>query len=225
MHTELLQLHILHSQGLQAKAKWEAGAELHFGKLHKSVSASYRRVIASDQAAQRVINIEAINKWEKNCKRSNNRNNFTAQIGILSLVIQDVSELVEPVENNRYNTLAAGFEEWSSGVNRVRLKRLQSEELDDLQLIDPLDQAWKDEAASIGSTLELCSSNLFTLDIPGKDGGDDKLSNSALVRIVLAHEKVVHSMIEELNRMIQLEAEVVEAEKAWVAQMLEGIQA
>ncbi|GBF61990.1 hypothetical protein TMEN_4513 [Trichophyton mentagrophytes] len=237
LQTELLQLHVLHSQGLQTKAKWEAHAERHYRKLHESVKASYRR----EQERYKYQNLQAVKKFEEKSRSSSSGHDFNIQMGILSRVIQEVTHLTES-EDSQYNTVVGVFEEWTQHVAKLK----QSRELKDdgevnrekllsnidedgeLQFIDPLPPQWKEDIAALSVQLSQLAGNLDDLDIP-KTADTDKFgrpvdySDSALLKAVTGHKSLVSSMIEELDMIYNIEMEIMEFEILWMERALESV--
>ncbi|KAF3484150.1 uncharacterized protein GIQ15_03474 [Arthroderma uncinatum] len=239
LQTELLQLHVLHSQGLQTKAKWEANAEKHYRKLHESVKASYRR----EQEKHRYRNFQAVKRFEEKSATSSSGHDFAIQIGILSRVIQEVTHLTES-EDSQYNTVVGVFEEWTQHVTKLKQSRqlkgddddvnsdkvlLNADEDGDLQFIEPLPLQWKEDIAALSMQLSQLSGNLDDLDIPKPGADKDKYgkeidySDSALVGTVTGHKSLVASMAEELDMIHRIEMEVMEFEILWMERALESV--
>ncbi|KLJ05793.1 hypothetical protein EMPG_10766 [Blastomyces silverae] len=110
------------------------------------------------------------------------------------------------------------------------------------EFIDPLSFKWKEEVAALGVKLELCARELDCLDVDvdvdvdvrmadGQqakgadsdmsmhgDGGDGYQypPSSALVRAVKGHKMLLASMIDELEVMSAVEADVGKLERLWV---------
>ncbi|KAK2824771.1 hypothetical protein FQN49_007490 [Arthroderma sp. PD_2] len=231
LQTELLQLHVLHSQGLQTKAKWEAHAEKHYRKLHESVRASYRR----EQEKHRYRNFQAVKKFEEKSGSSSSGHDFAIQMGILSRVIQEVTHLTES-EDSQYNTVVGVFEEWTLHVAKLKQSRelkddddlmLNVDEEGDVEFIEPLPPQWKEDIAALSMQLSQLSGNLDDLDIPkssdtDKHGKEVDYSDSALVRAVTGHKSLVTSMAEELDIIHRTEMEVMEFEILWMERALES---
>ncbi|KAL1952634.1 hypothetical protein VTO42DRAFT_4587 [Malbranchea cinnamomea] len=225
LQTELLQLQLLHSQALQARAKWEKRNEERFRELHDSAAASYRAIMASERATQRRLNVGAINQWRGDTKDNKSRYNFQEQIQILSRVLQDVTDLTDP-QNGGYTSTIRRFERWFEHAMTVRQSRgafekdTCHEELDpsDMEFIDPLDDDWKENVEMLSVKVELCARELDCLDVrlDPPEGDDCEYHKSALVRIVKGHRELLALMLDELRTVVHLEAEILEWERAWV---------
>ncbi|OJD20988.1 hypothetical protein ACJ73_07675 [Blastomyces percursus] len=108
------------------------------------------------------------------------------------------------------------------------------------EFIDPLSFRWKEEVAALGVKLELCARELDCLDVDvdvvdgrmtdgqqakgvdsdmcvhGEDGDAGYPQSSALVRAVKGHKMLLASMIDELEVMRAVEADVGKLERLWV---------
>ncbi|EFR02980.1 hypothetical protein MGYG_05979 [Nannizzia gypsea CBS 118893] len=237
LQTELLQLHVLHSQGLRTKAKWEAHAERHYRKLHESVKASYRR----EQERHKYQNLQAVKKFEEKSRSSGSGHDFNIQMGILSRVIQEVTHLTES-EDSQYNTVVGVFEEWTQHVAKLKQNRelkdngevnrdkllSNIDEDGELQFIEPLPPQWKDDIGTLLVQLSQLAGNLDDLDIP-KTADTDKFgrpvdySDSALLKAATGHKSLVSSMIEELDIIHNIEMEIMEFEILWMERALESV--
>ncbi|KAK2747493.1 suppressor of los1-1 [Myotisia sp. PD_48] len=225
LQTELLQLHVLHAQGVQANEKWEANARKYYQKLHQSVAASYRR----DQDKHRFRNIQALKKLEEKSNWSQSGHNFAAQIGTLSRIIQDTTELTQ-LQDSPLNRVTKEFDEWTTHVTQVKLSReaeIGSNTESCLQFIEPLSQQWKDDTAALARELSQLSILLDQVDIPKKEEVErdeaDDYSDSAVVRAVTGHKQLLDSMVEELDTIFQTEIDIMELEIAWMEQALENV--
>ncbi|PGH35016.1 hypothetical protein GX50_02150 [[Emmonsia] crescens] len=97
------------------------------------------------------------------------------------------------------------------------------------EFIDPLSFKWKEEVAALGVKLELCARELDCLDVNVRiadaqekdadmygEGGNGYPPSSALVRTVNGHKMLLASMVEELEVMSAVEADVGKLERLWV---------
>ncbi|EQL30714.1 hypothetical protein BDFG_06862 [Blastomyces dermatitidis ATCC 26199] len=107
------------------------------------------------------------------------------------------------------------------------------------EFIDSLSFKWKEEVAALGVKLELCARELDCLDVDvdvvngrmadgqqakgvdsdvsmHSEGGDGCPPSSALVRAVRGHKMLLASMIDELEVMSAVEADVGKLERLWV---------
>jgi hypothetical protein len=220
LQTELSQLHILHSQALEAKTEWESSAEKHFRERYTTVRANYCSVLASEQAAQRRLNIQALNQLAEDIKSRNSRHDFQQQIQILSRVVQEVADLTD-AQWGRYSVFAREFERWAEHVNRVKQARTSSHEKANVDFIDSLGHRWREEAIALNARLELCSRELDCLDVVQDE--DSPHSSSSLVRAVIGHKMLLASMAEELEMMESIETEVVRLERLWVKRTIDNL--
>ncbi|KAL2007944.1 hypothetical protein VTN00DRAFT_7926 [Thermoascus crustaceus] len=231
LQIELLQLHLFHASSQQTNAEWKASSQKKLQKMYNSVAESYRAGVAEERNHQRQVNCQALSHWFEKIKKSLNREDVTEQIQMLSHVIQEVADLTDS-RGGRYTKAVQIFEDWFQKVEQIKRARnpknhesekealLTAEEVD---FIDPLDRSWKQEIDLLNAKLELCLRQLQVLDIIGEDATGYP-ENSALVRIAEGHRALLASMIEELNVMRTIEADVVGSERAWLSQVTDRLQ-
>ncbi|GAB1214411.1 hypothetical protein ATERTT37_003573 [Aspergillus terreus] len=201
LQTELLQLSLLHSTFLRQNTEWEATAESEIRDLYDSVATDYRGVLKEERELQRQLNGQALHHWFKNCREHNGRQGFAEQIQVLSQVLQEE------------------FESWLQQADEIRnLRHYTEEALGPVVFIDPLNAAWKEEVYLTTMKLELCSRQLQSLDILGY-GEVERLESSTLLRVAKGLEEMANSMVEELNAIRKIEADIVRSERQWVSQL------
>ncbi|PGH23267.1 hypothetical protein AJ80_02683 [Polytolypa hystricis UAMH7299] len=229
LQTELLQLHLLHSQYLQSKATWEQNVEKDLRKRHASVVTSYRSIVAAEQASQRHANIKALCQFADDIIAHNSRYDFSEQIQMLSRVVRDVADLSD-ARNGRYSICLREFEEWFQHAVDVRQSRKlhlrddESETVDsDIEFIDPMHRNWKNEVAALNSKLELLARELDCLDLPSGQIEDPSYSSSALFRTVQGHKTLLAAMIRELGEMETIEAEIISLERLQVRNLVDNL--
>ncbi|KAK2765411.1 hypothetical protein FQN54_008257 [Arachnomyces sp. PD_36] len=231
LQTELLQLHLIHSSAVQTQTQWKASAEKQLRQRYKSVAAKYRSAIASDSAVQQNINTKALRELSENAKRnSGGRHDFTEQIRILSRTLQDVADMTD-LRGGRYTLVVREFENWVERFNPSG--KSQNASLDGTATADfitPIGRNWQTEVSRLNSKLELCLRSLHSIDVtpegPQKTGGGgdtQPCSLSALWRIVRGHTDLVSSMIDELETIWKIEAEVVRVERERVREAVDSI--
>ncbi|KAK2741003.1 hypothetical protein FQN55_008558 [Onygenales sp. PD_40] len=247
LQTELLQLHLLHANSLQSRREWESNAEQHLRKQHKGVVAKYRMILAREKAAQRHVNTQALHRLSDDIRNNNSRYDFAGQIQILSRVVQDVADLTDRTgPGGRYTACVRAFEEWVTRAGRVRHARKSTTDTTTTntptcQFIDPLSHKWKEEVAALSAKLDLCARELDCLDVrdeyqrqhydhhereqgQAQDGRPfGAVASSALARTVCGHRALLASMLEELEVMRAVEADVVGLERVWVRREVGGL--
>ncbi|KAK2807502.1 hypothetical protein FQN50_005370 [Emmonsiellopsis sp. PD_5] len=252
LQAELLQLHLLHANSLQSRREWEASAEQHLRKQHKGVVAKYRMILAREKAVQRHVNTQALHQLRDDIRNNNSRYDFAGQIQILSRVVQDVADLTDRTgPGGRYTACVRAFEEWVVRAGRVRQGRKSNTNnttttnTPTCQFIDPLSHKWKEEVAALSAKLDLCARELDCLDVRDEDQRQDydhnereqgqgqgqgqdgrpfgAVSGSALARTVCGHKTLLASMLEELEVMRAVEADVVGLERVWVRRAVGGL--
>ncbi|KAI2064953.1 hypothetical protein LOZ02_005927, partial [Ophidiomyces ophidiicola] len=226
LQVELLQLLLLHAEGLQAKRKWEASMDAKCRELHSSVVKTYQSVLATERAVQRDRNVAALEQFAADVQACNGRYDFATQIQMLSRVIQEVSDLTQS-RDGRYNVVIQEFEEWSAHVKEVKQNRTQRN--GGLQFIDPLRDGWRNDVAALSAKLELCSRELDCVEIrtaTTTTQGDDRSGYhaSALARAVTGHRELIRSMIDELDVIAKIESEVTMMERSWVTRTVDSLR-
>lgn len=234
LQTELLQLHQLHFQSQQAKATSDLNVEKDLQKQHAAVVANYRNIIEKEQATQRYVNIRALDQLAEDIECNNSRYDFIEQVQMLSRVVQDVTDVVDPRGGGRYSMCVEKFEEWFHQAVSIRESRTAARKNSTSSsdgggggdgseigfgFIDPLDDSWRDALSSLSAKLQLCARELDCLDIPR----DPSFSASALVRTVKGHKELLASMIEELETMMAIETEILEQERSWVTELVDRL--
>ena len=232
LQTELLQLHLTHSSSIQTQTQWKISAEKQLQQRYKSVAGTYRSVLSSERDAQRHINIKALRDLSDNSNRhSGGRHDFTEQLQILSRTVQDVADLTDP-RGGRYTSVLREFEEWIEGFNRLRGDgNLQHDADVTADFIAPIGRDWQAEISRLNTKLDLCLRDLQSLDVDieheqkNRDDGESvsSSSSSALCRAVRGHTALVFSMIEELETIWKIEAEVVRVERERVREAVDRI--
>lgn len=220
LQVELLQLHLLHSQALRAKQNWETSADEQCRKLHASVKRTYQAVLSAEREIQRARNAAAIEQFASDIKACNSRYDFPTQVQMLSRVMQTVMELTK-ARDGRYNLAVREFEEWSHHAMEIRIQRSQSATKAEVQFIESLSDAWRNEVAALSAKLELCARELDCLEIRDLMAGEEDAS--ALVRAFKGHKVLVHSMVEELDAIAKIEAEMMTMEREWVKSSADAI--
>ena len=230
LQTELLQLCLLHSSSAKKDAEWRTKSERELQKKYNSIAGDYCLFVQREKEAQRRINIQAIEHWSANVGKNINRGSFAEQVQSLSKLIQEVADLTEP-HRGRYTQVTRVFEDWFNGVEEIlqfRKKENRSEQdttVEIQELVEPLDREWKGEILVLNTKLELCLRDLQSLDIWVDDKSQENIQESSLLRIAYSHRELLTSMMEELNVMRAIEAEVVRLERLWAADVTDRLKA
>jgi len=220
MQTELLQLSLFHTNSLQRHNDWKSESEAHLRSKYDSVAGQYRSILGDEEMRQSQLNAQALSGWLKNCHNHRGSHDFSAQIQILSQILQEISDLVTSGMSGRYSQAVKTFELWFEQARLVQRDREYSG--DGISFVDPLDQTWKDELYALHAKLELCQRQLQSLDILGF-GEVERLEQSALTRVTRGMAESIQLMIQEINAMRTLEAELVRSERELVGQLVEGL--
>ncbi|PYI00981.1 hypothetical protein BO78DRAFT_423998 [Aspergillus sclerotiicarbonarius CBS 121057] len=224
LQTELLQLSLVHLSSSRQHVEWETGAEAQLRSEYDSVASDYRAALSEEKGHQTQLNGQALHHWLGNSRERNGQQGFAEQIRVLSQVAEEVYNLSDSL-GGRYTVAIQEFEAWFQKVEDIRNNRLhQGRGLDQVVFIDPLNQAWRDEASTLAMKLELCLRQLQSLDILGY-GEAGPLGGSALFRTATSLEEMTNMMIEELNTIRKIESDVVKSERVWVSQLARQLTA
>ncbi|KAI9039680.1 uncharacterized protein KD926_009150 [Aspergillus affinis] len=222
LQTELLQLSLLHRSSLRQNVQWRNQAEAQLRSKYDSVAGRYRTMIVEEKEYQRRLNGLALSGWLKNTREHNGQQGFEEQIRILSQVTQEVCDLNDSLAG-RYTLAVQGFEDWFHKAREITNYRLAQQGggvvgHGHVVFIDPIDPAWKEEAYAMTLQLELCARQLESLDILGY-GEVERLEDSALLRMARGLDEMVKLMVDELNAIRKIEADITRSERQWVSQL------
>lgn len=166
------------------------------------------------------MNAQALNVWVQNCHDHRGPHEFPEQVQIFSQILQETSDLETRGVSGRYSQAVETFELWFEQANLVRHDRVYSGS--DISFIDPLDQTWKEELHALHAKLELCQRQLLSLDILGF-GEVERLEQSALTRVSQSLNESIQLMMQEINAMRTLEAELVRSEREAVSELVKKL--
>lgn len=161
------------------------------------------------------MNAQALACWIQNCDEHRGPHGFPEQIQILSQVLQEVSDLITSGTNGRYSCAVATFDRWLQHADHVRFTRESSDATHEMPFLDPLEPSWQEELHALQAKLELGARQLHTLDILGF-GEAERIEQSALARITHGLKESMHLMVQEIQAMRALEAELVQCERETV---------
>lgn len=166
------------------------------------------------------MNAQALNVWVQNCHDHRGPHEFPEQVQIFSQILQEISDLETRGVSGRYSQAVETFELWFEQAKLVRHDRVYSGS--DISFIDPLDQTWKEELHALHAKLELCQRQLLSLDILGF-GEVERLEQSALTRVSQSLNESIQLMMQEINAMRTLEAELVRSEREAVSELVKKL--
>ncbi|KAB8233580.1 uncharacterized protein BDW43DRAFT_310938 [Aspergillus alliaceus] len=221
LQTELLQLSLLHLSSLREDTEWKGSAERQLRTKYDAVAEQYRGVVTGEKEYQQQLNGQALHCWLKNSIEHNGRQVFAEQIQVLSQVAQEVCDL-SGFLGGRYTLAVQEFESWFRKAEEIKTCRRYQGGSDLVIFIDPLDHTWKEEVHTLTLKLELCSRQLQSLDILGY-GEVERLQGSSLYRTAKGLDDMVNSMIEEMDTIRKIEADIVRSERQWVSQLSQQV--
>jgi hypothetical protein len=223
LQTELLQLSLLHLSSLREDSEWKASAERQLRTKYDVVAGKYRGVVNMEKEYQQHLNGQALHCWLKNSIEHNGHQGFAEQIQVLSQVAQEVFDLSD-VLGGGYTLAVQDFDSWFRKVEEIKSRRHRHGGSELAIFVDPLDRVWKEQVHAMTMKLELCSRQLQSLDILGY-GEVERLEDSSLYRTAKGLDDMATLMIEELNTIHKIEADIIRSERHWVSQLSQQVAA
>ncbi|KAF2132209.1 hypothetical protein P153DRAFT_285091 [Dothidotthia symphoricarpi CBS 119687] len=212
LQSELLQLHLLHESCAQISKSWELSAKRCLHNKFEEVASMYQAMLEYERAGQEQNNLRALLEWSAATSSAG----LPAHMQSLSGPLHDLPSLVAP--GGRLHRLAADFEHWLSWVQDVRSARKSPLGSPNASVsLAGLGDEWTAEAAALARKLTSFARDLEGLMTPPPAPG------SSIACIVLACSELLDGLLDELQTMQKIEAQVVGREKNWVEQRLQGI--
>jgi hypothetical protein len=209
LQTELLQLHLLHSESLVALQEYHRSAEEQLKAKHENAVACHLSMRNREREVQEGMNLAALQEWS----------NATGSLGlaenlqILSSLLAELLPLVE--QNGRFTQLVNQFETWLSLVE----DNWQAQESEKVVsgLDEGLDDRWWSESAALTRRLTALAQEVDVLV--------DASENSGCGRLVRSCKAMHKTILDELRLMVAIGQEVSMREKRWIEERLESISA
>lgn len=217
LQAELLQLHLLHRDADAVAAEWHASARGRLGSRFAELAGASAEAGEDEAEAEEARNLAALEAW-------GGGRALEDKIQILDSIISSVWSLGEP--GGRYARVVRKFEKWVDRmVKSVEARRTAGGlgalmEDDKVAFVGELEQAWKDEVASMARKLDLWRRQLGQLGDGSPGGGDDEeKQKSSLARILSGCRGQVCDMLAELSVMEHIERDAISQETAWIRRM------
>jgi hypothetical protein len=212
LQSELLQLHLFHQSSTETSKRWELSARRKLHIKYEEVASLYQVMLESERAGQEQKNLQSLLEWSA----GGSSTGLVEHIQILSEPLHELPSLVE--SGGRLQRLVGEFEHWLSWVQDIRSARQDLTGNKDAHgTIEGLGDSWKAENAALIRKLTLLSRDLGRLAQPAP--------GSSIAYIVEACASILLGILEELQIMQKIEAEVVTKEKDWVEDRLRAIAA
>jgi len=210
LQTELLQLHLLHQSSAEVCRQWEQSAKRNLRAKFEEVASLHQTLLEHERASQEQKNLQSLLEWSAGKSSAG----LVEHIQILSEPLHELPSLVEP--GGRLQRCIGEFEHWVSWVQQVRFAR-QSSTADAAgsHTIEGLGDSWRAEVAALVRKLTAFTRALDSLADPSP--------GSSLLCIVDACKSLLGGLLEELQIMQMIEAEMVAKEKSWVEDQLKSI--
>jgi hypothetical protein len=210
LQSELLQLHLLHQSSAQVSKHWEFSAKRSLHMKFEEVASLYQVMLENERAGQEQKNLQSLLEWSA----GGSSTGLVEHVQILSEPLHELPSLVE--SGGRLQRVVGEFEHWLCWVQEIRSARQgHIGDKDAFGTIEGLEDPWKAENAALTRKLTLLSRDLGRLAQPAP--------GSSIACIIEACASILLGILEELQMMLKIEAEVVIEEKGWVEARLRGI--
>ncbi|KAG9189428.1 hypothetical protein G6011_06296 [Alternaria panax] len=210
LQSELLQLHLLHRSSAQECRRWEISAKRSLHIKFEEVANLYQVMLENERAAQEQKNLQSLVEWSSGGLSAG----LVEHIHILSEPLHELPSLVEP--GGRLQRLVGEFGHWLSWVQDIRSARHNHGRAKSaFDTIEGLGDTWKAENAALSRKLTVLARDLDRLASP--------TPGSSIACMVEACKSILHGILDELQTMQKIEAEVASREKEWVEDRLQVI--
>ncbi|KAF1938634.1 hypothetical protein EJ02DRAFT_457690 [Clathrospora elynae] len=210
LQSELLQLHLLHQSSAQVSKRWELSAKRSLHTKFEEVSSLHQIMLDNERAGQEQKNLQSLIEWSTGGSAAG----LVEHIRILSEPLHELPSLVE--SGGRLQRLVGDFEHWLSSVRELQSARQRpSGDKDALETVNSLGDSWRAVNAALTRKLTALVRDLDRLAQPSP--------GSSIACIVDTCTSILRGILDELQIMQMIEADVVMMEKAWVEDRLRAI--
>lgn len=210
LQSDLLQLHLLHRSSADVSQRWEQSAKRALHSKFDEVASLHQVMLENERTGQEQKNLQSLLEWSNGGSTAG----LVEHVQILSEPLHELPSLVEP--GGRLQRLVADFEQWISWVQEIRSARGgHVGGSSALGTIEGLGDSWKAETAALIRKLTAFASDLERLALP--------TPGSSIASMVDACTTILRGILEELQIMQKIEAEVVSRERLWVEDRLRTI--
>lgn len=200
----------MHQSSAEVSQSWEESAKCTLHTKFDEVASLHQVMLENERAGQEQKNLRSLLEWSAGGSTAG----LAENVQILSEPLHELPSLVEP--GGRLQRLVAEFEQWISWVQEIRSARQGDAGADKaLGTIEGLGDSWKAEAAALTRKLAVFARDLEKLASPAP--------GSSIASMVDACTSILHGILDELQTMQKIEAEVVAREKLWVEDRLRTI--
>lgn len=210
LQSELLQLHLLHDASAQVERQWAHSAKRSLHKKFEEVASLYQAMLDYERTGQEQKNLQALIEWST----GNPSAGLIEYIQVLSGPLHELPSLVEP--GGRYHRIIDDFERWMLWVEETQSSRRSAANTSGNSVsIESLGDSWKAETAAMTRKVTSYARDLEILDQP--------TPGSSIAIIVDTCRALLQGIVEELQVMQAIEADIVGKEKDWVEARLQAI--
>ena len=210
---ELLHLHMMHRGAAQVMAQWKQSAKDYYGKHFQKLVGSDEDLNAQEIDLLTQRNVRALLAYSRDTVDST----FEHRIKILTAILGDTWTMCQSA--GRYASMIHAFEHWHDSISMIqdRRHRSLSSSLAQLDMIEGLGDGWKAEAATLTSKILQMAEDLQAL---GSAEGKSDLN-----RCILVLSSMFNNMLEELDLILHIEAQLVQDEQAWAQASIDHLTA
>lgn len=220
--SELLYLSLLHQSSERTLLDYRASADKALREEYSSLQHEQELFRQAERSYQEVINVGALVEWAgfSNGDDIGRVQHFAEIVRCLSSCINELTGLSGP--EGRYSRLVQEFTAWIMSTNAgVEEEHGRSGNYAQV-FVEALSEDWHDSHISISQRLRLLERDIESLP-PSPAGPENKVSDSALVKIIVMLRSSTLCMRQELDTMLVLEKRVLSNESERVEEAISRI--
>ena len=213
LQAELLQLHLVHRDAATVEAQWRASAKEKLGERFAKLREATQEVAEEERAGLEQVNVLALRNWAAS-------GGLEEKIQALDAIVSGLWTLSEP--GGRYARMVRRFERWMDQVYEVEEARgsdayLTAAASQQSLFIGELDASWKDDCSGVLRRLEGWRRQLRDIGETREEEGN--ADRSSLSRMLEGSRALLHSLLEAVNLMQEIEEEALAKEEQWIEKM------
>ena len=202
--TELIYLHLLHSSAEPNLSAWRKSAERQLAARFNDLRCRHVEIAAIAQEQQGLLNAIALAEWGSGVPSIL----IGERVSSLSKNIAELEAMIEP--EGRFGKVRQTWEIWFATSDGVRDERKRSDSIQkkSLVLVEGIGDGWKAEAMVLERELGYVQRELSQLT--------DGRVGSGLGKLLQLGKSLVKGLLEELDVMQWIEAEVKREDEQWI---------
>jgi hypothetical protein len=201
---ELLHLHSTHLPSNKTQSQWKDNAYQLYKKQFEDLQKRNSTLNAREIEIIEQKNAATILSWGDQSKGTS----IEYQAQKASAIIDEVYRLSSP--DGKYTLAIQAFEHWYDAVDQVQLQRTANKNVKSkVNVIEGLGDGWKAEIALLQTKILNAADDMLGLEEINPGGSD-------LERAIAAVSEMLKNMLEELEMVVSIEAQIVKDEKDWI---------